>query len=272
MDKYTEINWLMDSVCSNLNHLNGIRTRENPIFSCFPQLIKQGYFSEIPNVLLSDVANQKALASCPEWLVRDGVSPITELLPVLLKKRQPTKIIFDASLRSHFTPSQRKHFQFFQIQPDIWFDGRKKPKSILISLVANELVSTAELLEEKLSQMVKVFGTVSLKSMKIMVYLDRFDGPQHPYADRLVLAFGATLSKYFGSRYEVLNADDVSIFSPLNGTCFCEVNTGAFIADSYMRHHLLSRGAGMISEPTPPNLRARRFIRLSPFHGLDIRS
>jgi len=200
--------------------------------------------------------NEKQL---PVWMLRDGAVPLTWFF----SRHQPDSVEGQILV----------HADLQHLVPENWAEKvasyrHRTPANDIESLFmagpVNERTTSIDELEEKLNSIEAVLGKKKMAAMSVRLYCpmrDPSDSYPARYMQKIYSAF---------KRVTALDWFDVENIGSLKNVGFVELNSGWLFKDSYVQHHVLSRGATLLVQKESSRKKRVQSVPLSRYHSVDI--
>jgi hypothetical protein len=231
------------------------------------------YFSALNPVLLYGGADIKQLLKKKEWLVRDGLIPLSFFFKEKLLNKEGLNLTIHKDLFFIVPPEWRNNVTFYEIEADNKYDKIKLPKQIILFGMPNETLADPDEFEEDVSMLANTFGKKNIQNMKIIAYLpNKRTDLWGRWQDENFFKYGKSIFKNLKMDIEFPELQTIESMSDLKDSLYFEINRGHIIKDTFTQHFFLSKGAGMLKPEKNSFEKAfikKDRIRLSLHHSVQ---
>lgn len=257
------LNWALDHALSNsLVTSQRLEFQEHfdLIQKSHPSLLVhfKPYFSNWNPIFLLEGASTHFLRDRPVWTVRDGLWPLLFSLEEMQTKDFAAKLYVDKDLIDFIPQPWQKKAKSYEVASHRTFDFKTGPEILFLSGdLSPELTAPAEI-EWELNRLLDLWGT-RLRQIPIKAHWTGFDPASETFA---------RIQEILKTKIQILSWENLQDFENLKGVAYHEINNKFFYADSFIKHWVLSRGAGLVSFSQKRAIGQRH--PLSLYHSLQV--
>jgi hypothetical protein len=191
----------------------------------------------------------RELGKKPFISARDGLVP----LAIFFNEMNPEDLKFNLFIEKDFwflvPPKWRSKVKFYEVCPDIIYNAVSKPKKIFISGILNSTFIEPDEIDVMLIDLKKSLGLKNFKDIEIMAYMpDKRNDLWGSWEEENILNFSKKLFTHLKLELQTPLWEDIKSMNGFQDYLYLELNAKVFVADSYVRHFALSRGAGMLEK------------------------
>lgn len=219
------------------------------------------YVSPLNAIFLVQIIQLSAFNQRRYWLIRDGLVPLVFFFKVHPKPEGVrTRLFIEESVAFVVPEAWRPLVGTYRVTSS--FQPADLSKTLFCGLAAPHHQE-----DEELREQLNSLDGENLRKRENSVYL-----PTRPYFlnfdETFPLRYLSILTSAVGSRLQPLAWSQVNFRTHFSGYELIELNGKRLVADSYIAHLVLARGAFIRSRPRSES---ERWIPLSPFHGLALK-
>lgn len=212
----------------------------------------------------------KKLLNKKMWSIRDGLVPLF----FFFREHTPEEDVSYA-IESGFWYTVPDHWKknvlLYQINADRTFSADNPPEKILLAGMQDSVFADENEIYECLAELKQALGEKQLRNAKITaIFPYKKNNLWGKKSDDETFTMAQRLLQHAGLNVDFTEWNDLKDEGDFKNCLYFEVNKKYFIADSFLKHFVLSKGAGVLKNESTLPMKEVSSHRLSPHHSMTL--
>lgn len=232
----------------------------------------KNYYGTFNPALMLNGKTTNKLIDKKLWTLRDG------LIPLYYFFEEHTPELFSGEIAIHkemwfLVPKRwRDKVVLYETRNHFEYSKNNLPKKIFITGMFNSMFSDLQYFEKELIHLSEALGQNNLENIEILAYFpSKKSNLETNWKEENLLHYSQLLFKHLGKNIQLTDWKGVTAHFNFKETLYFEINEGHYIKDTYTKHFALSRGAGLLPNPSE-EIKGEliKFQNLSLYHSMVI--
>lgn len=262
------INWLADFISLNRLFPKVSDSKVGELLRMLWPFAKDHVGPALPCFLMTGPA-AGWLMKRQQVLCRDGALPLLNY-SYDHPTPPPCKVLVAEELLPLLPEAWRPRTRGFRYVCRTVFTEQKRPKKLILTGLVHDLFASTATLKSTLESLTSLWGPQFYQDIEILT--------QFRFVPKIGLKtmdesewweFSRILESTLHGQHRVLKSEELLNLSIDDTVAYCEVNSRLLVSDSYLTHFFLSKGAGLIGDPTKA-LMQDSDLAFSHYHGVSV--
>jgi len=267
-DHFKVVNWTYDYILNSQQDPAMPVSRKMRPNHFYLKPFSNDYIGPHNPVLLGGYITKK-LMNRKMWTLRDGLIPLT----FFFKEHAPeTGVHYAVPAEFRFVVPEhwRNNILFYEIKAKSIFSRYNLPKKILVCGMQDSVFANIDEIKKSMAELKDALGEDALKNVQITAFFPfKKNNLWGKKSDDETFSMAQSLLDVLGPNIEFLTWNTLKNENDFKDCLYYEVNQNYFIADSFLKHFALSKGAGLIEKTRKPYKEVSSF-QLSPYHSVHL--